>query len=396
MMDINMKHSQESIMRKNHLIKSLTAISVCLLMSISTSAQQAEQPPLRQINIFVSGTDGYHTFRIPSLIVTPKGTLLAFCEGRKGGRSDTGNIDIVLKRSFDGGGLWQPMQVVWDDGDNVCGNPCPLIDRETGTIWLLLTHNLGHDSEGEIMSGTSDGSRTVWVTKSTDDGASWSKPIEITATTKKPDWTWYATGPGVGIQMRSGRLVIPCDFAVKGTKEYGSHVIVSDDNGATWKLGGAVQPMCNECQAVELSDGVLLLNMRSYHKKNRRAVATSADGGMTWTGAALDNTLVEPVCQASLLRYSGLGDGKKSRILFSNPADTKRVRMTVRMSYDECGSWPVSKVLNEGPSAYSCLTELPDGRIGCLYERGEGNAYETITFAAFTMKWLTEAKDNGE
>jgi len=94
---------------------------------------EPEKPSFRQINIFVSGTDGYHTFRIPSLIVTQKGTVLAFCEGRKGARSDTGNIDIVLKRSFDGGRLWQPMEVIWDDGYNVCGNPCPVIDRDTGT-----------------------------------------------------------------------------------------------------------------------------------------------------------------------------------------------------------------------------------------------------------------------
>jgi len=367
-----------------------------LLVSICGFAQEKEDDILRQLDIFVSGTDGYHTFRIPSVIVTKSGTVLAFCEGRKGSRSDTGDIDIVLKRSFDGGGLWQPMQVIWDDGVNVCGNPCPVVDRDTGTIWLLLTHNFGHDHERDIMDGKSDGSRTVWVMKSDDDGASWSKPKEITATTKEQDWTWYATGPGVGIQTRDGRLVIPCDHAVIGSKDYGSHVIVSDDHGKTWKLGGSVRPFCNECQVVELSDGKLLLNMRSYHKKNRRAIAASDDGGMTWSAVSFDDTLVEPVCQASLIRYSGLGDGERNRILFSNPASEKRVTMTVRLSYDDCGSWPVAKVLHEGPSAYSCLTRLPDGSIACLYERGDGNAYEVITFATFSLGWLSDGKDGGK
>src|SRR5262249_53960976 len=155
--------------------------------------------------------DGYHTYRIPSLIVSPKGTVLAFCEGRKNSGSDAGDIDLVLKRSTDGGKTWQPMQVVWDDGPNTCGNPCPVVDRQPGTIWLAMTHNLGSDTEKQIIERTAKGTRTVWITKSADDGATWSKPIEITAAVKKPDWTWFATGPGVAIQTAKGRLVIPCD-----------------------------------------------------------------------------------------------------------------------------------------------------------------------------------------
>ena len=149
----------------------------------------------------IRGQGGYHTYRIPSLIVTTKGTVLAFCEGRKQSASDAGDIDLLLRRSRDGGKTWSAPQVVWDDGPNTCGNPCPVIDAKTGTIWLLLTHNLGSDSESKIVDGTSKGTRTVWVTRSDDDGATWARPVEITSTVKRPDWTWYATGPGVGISL---------------------------------------------------------------------------------------------------------------------------------------------------------------------------------------------------
>src|SRR5262249_34440674 len=152
---------------------------------------EPEQGPL-----FVSGKDGYHTYRIPALIVTKKGTLLAFCEGRKASGSDTGEIDVLLRRSFDNGKTWTRTQVVWHDGGNTCGNPCPVVDAKTGAIWLLLTHNLGRDNQWQILDGTSKGTRTVWVASSADDGTTWSKPVEITADVKKPAWTWYATGPG--------------------------------------------------------------------------------------------------------------------------------------------------------------------------------------------------------
>src|SRR5262245_58292726 len=182
--------------------------SVFAVVLLCHSATFGDVPT--QSAVFVSGQAGFHTYRIPSLLVSAKGTLLAFCEGRKTGRADTGDIDLVLRRSCDGGKTWQPTQIVWDDGDNTCGNPCPVVERSTGTIWLLMTHNLGRDTEAQILERKSVGSRTVWVCKSTDDGATWSRPSEITRDVKKPDWTWYATGPGVGIQTRGGRLVIPC------------------------------------------------------------------------------------------------------------------------------------------------------------------------------------------
>jgi sialidase-1 len=356
-----------------------SSLAVCLL------ALAADGPV--ETPVFVAGEGGYHTYRIPSLTATPNGTLLAFCEGRKGGRGDAGDVDLLLRRSTDGGQTWQPTQVVWDDGPNTCGNPCPVFDRATGTVWLLMTHNLGKDTEAKIVDGTGQGTRTVWVTKSTDDGATWAKPVEITKDVKRPGWTWYATGPGVGIQLRSGRLLVPCDNKVAGTRARQSHVIYSDDHGATWKVGGVVGPNCNECQAAELSDGSLLLNMRSDRANNRRFVARSTDGGMTFSPPEEDPVLVEPVCQASLIRVEG--PGGKARLLFSNPASLKREKLTVRVSDDDGRTWPRERLLYDGPAAYSCLAVLPGGRIGCFYERGVKNYSETITLARFPLEWLT-------
>ncbi len=190
--------------------------------------------------VFTAGRDGYDTFRIPALIEAPDGTLLAFAEGRVGGRGDSGNIDLVLKRSRDGGSSWGELEVVWDDDANTCGNPCPVVDHETSVIHLLATRNLGQDTESEIIAQTSDGPRTVWTLRSEDGGKTWSTPREVTSTVKRADWTWYATGPGNGIQLRSGehagRLLIPCDHIEAGTKHYYSHCIASDDHGKTWGI----------------------------------------------------------------------------------------------------------------------------------------------------------------
>lgn len=382
---------EQSVMR--HLFPAFSLVLATSLLLCVSAARSVEKGGPESTEVFVSGTEGYHTFRIPAVIATKKGTLLAFAEGRKGSGGDSGDIDTVLKRSRDGGKSWEPLQLVLDEGRNTLGNPCPVMDQKTGTIWLLFTRNLGTDTEAKIRAGTAQGTREVWVTHSTDDGLNWAKPVDLTATTKAADWTWYATGPGVGIQLRSGRLLIPCDHSVAGTKMFRSHVIYSDDHGVTWKRGGVVGDNTNECQAVELADGTVLINMRSYHGKNRRALATSRDGGETWSEITLDPALIEPVCQASLIRYPEVKKGKGSTLLFSNPASTKREKLTVRLSPDGGSTWPVSRELHAGPAAYSCLTPLPRGRVGCLYERGETNAYARITFTRFGLDWFKGASD---
>ncbi len=345
---------------------------------------------LTTVDVFRRGSDNYHTFRIPSLVVSPRGSLLAICEGRKNSASDHGDLDLVMKRSDDHGTSWSEISVIYEEGGDqeiTIGNPCPVVDRETGIIWLPFCKN--NDS--------------VLLTHSTDDGHTWSAPVDITQSVKKPEWGWYATGPGVGIQLsrqdHNGRLVIPCDHReqVDGAWIKKSHCFYSDDHGQSWQLGESVADHTDECQVVELHDGRLMINMRNYWARDggkpelgqRRAVAISEDGGQSWGELRFDATLVEPVCQASFLRHND-DRFRAAPLLFSNPAsERKRHRLTVRVSRDQGETWPDARLLHEGPSAYSCLAVLPDRSVGCLFEAGEQNAYEKIKFARFSVPWVT-------
>ena len=383
-----------------------------------------ELEPPSKVAVFVSGQEGYKIFRIPAIVVSTRGTLLAFCEGRRHGGSDTGDIDTVLKRSFDGGKTWGPLQVVWDDGPHVCGNPSPVVDRATGIIWLHMTRNDGRDSQGAIDAGTSREPRTAWVTKSSDDGATWSKSIDISPMVREPHWRWYGTGPCNGIQTRTGRLVIPTCYSAwvekgenafakyypslvgranlgypveKGFANYYPNVIYSDDHGETWHTGGAAGDNAGESTVAELSDGSLMINVRNWPVlTGGRGVAISADGGLPWSEPKIDHVLVDSGCQASLLGYTSQPEYAKNRLLFSNPASLQppRHKLTVRLSYDDGKTWPVAKGIHAGPAAYSNMVVLPDMSLGCLYECGNKHAYETITFAHFTLEWLTDGKDS--
>lgn len=349
--------------------------------------------------IYEAGQEGYACFRIPALVTTTSGTLLAFAEGRKGGCSDTGDIDLVMKRSENSGTTWSDLQVIWDDGDNTSGNPAPVVDHVTGDILLLMTWNLGTDREPAIIDQESQDTRRVFVSRSSDDGGSWAAPEEITTDVKLPNWTWYATGPGSGIQLtqgpHTGRLMVACDHIEAETKHYYSHVIYSDDHGASWQLGGSTpQHQVNESEVAELSDGRLLLNMRNYDRaEQNRKIAWSEDGGQSWSDIQSDTTLIEPICQASLQRYQFAeeSDDKRSILLFSNPASkTARERMTLRASFDEGKTWPADTLLHAGFSAYSDIARLADGRIGILYEASpEGeDPYQGIVFQTLSISAL--------
>ncbi len=381
----------------------MSRISLFPLLSLTLAAGvlHGNSPSAESVDVFEAGQDGYHTFRIPSIIRTADGHLLALCEGRKAGRSDTGDIDVVQRRSTDGGRSWGPLQVVWDDEANTCGNPCPVVDQTTGTVWLLLTWNAGDISEREVATGFGQDSRRVFVTNSTDGGETWAAPRDITVHTKAATWSWYATGPGAGIQIRhgvdAGRMVMPCDHKQPGRDgtDFYSHVIYSDDHGAHWQLGGrSPGAEVNESEVVELSDGRLLLNMRNYNREQRsRQICISEDGGLSWHSQRHDPALVSPTCQASLRRLRWPTPDAPGVIVFANPASPKdRVRLTVRASLDEASSWRYSRVLVAGSAAYSCLVALDNDDIGCLHERDK---YQRITFARFPLQWLM-AETNAE
>jgi sialidase-1 len=373
--------------RKTNYLNHVATLILIFIITLSCRAESLNY-------LFKSGTEGYLVFRIPAIVVTTNGTVLAFAEGRKQAGHDTGNIDIVLKRSTDNGKTWGDLIVVWDHVENTCGNPAPVVDKATGTIYLLSTWNLGTDHGSQIINQTSKDTRRIYVLESTDDGKTWSEAKEITQSVKKENWTWYATGPCHGIQLEKsehkGRLVIPCDHIEAGTNNYYSHIIYSDNHGKTWNLGGSTpQDQVNECVVAELSDGKIMLNMRNYDRtKKARKISISEDGGLTWGNIYPDNTLIEPICQAGLARYS-FADEETSRLLFLNPANKdKRENMTLRISYDEGASWVKSKVLYSGVSAYSDLCKLPNGDIGCFYEAGIKSPYEGIVFEIVELKEL--------
>lgn len=378
-------------MKSIHEMSGQWRLTLILALILSAGAPAfGARPFIKQSVVYAAKEDGYFTHRIPALIVTSKGTLLAFCEARSGSGADSAPTDVVLRRSSDNGKTWTAAQVVAHFPDATVGNPAPVEDRKTGVVWLLLTSNPAGLAEKEIESGSARGSRTVWITRSNDDGLHWASAKEITGSVKKPNWTWYATGPGNGIQLTDGRLVVPCDHKVAETQALYSHVIYSEDDGKSWKIGGSAGPETNESAVVQLPDSSLMLNMRSYAGQHERAVALSHDGGLTWSSLRLDPALIEPICEASLISNTFKGGAERTYLLFANPSDKEhRDRMTVRLSDDEGKTWPVSRLVYSGPSAYSSLAVLKDGTIGLLYERGEPSGYQGIEFAHFNLKWLT-------
>ncbi len=366
-----------------------------LLACGSGDILQAAEPGVEEVELWKQGDKGYHTFRIPSLLVTPKGTVLAFAEGRKNDSKDHGNLDLVMRRSTDGGKTWSDTQVVYEEGGDeeiTIGNPCPVVDETTGVLWMPFCKD----------------NKEVLFTTSTDEGLTWTEPRNLTADLVEKNWSWVATGPGVGIQLRKGphqgRLVIPSDHRVTGPdgKDLNfSHMILSDDHGKTWRNSGRIGAGGNECQVVELQDGTLLVNTRMQQEfQGMRGIATSSDGGETWTEITHDPHLPGPRCQASLIRLAGTGEEGPAHLLFSNPQGQgpgknsgkllrRRSQMTVQLSEDEGKTWKYSQVLNEGPSAYSCLAELEDGTILCLYEGSDEGAYfSSIRLARFPLSWV--------
>ncbi len=348
-----------------------------------------------QSTLWLSGQDGYHTYRIPALAVTTAGTALAFCEGRRNSRHDHGEIDLLVRRSTDNGDSWSEPRVVVAGSGQTAGNPAPVVDRMTGRIWLPFVRN---DPLGTVERVVRRESwRHPYMTFSDDDGRTWAEPIDVKDQVMEPAWTWYAFGPGHSIQLASGRLLIPCNHMPRSGHSrddvpFRSVVVYSDDAGASWHIGAAAADGTDESIAVELDDGSLYLNSRNELDTKRRVATRSTDGGETFGPSEIDEALIEPRCQGSALRLDDARGGA-TWVVFSNPASTVRERLTVRYSADGARTWSAGRLLHAGPAAYSDLCQLPDGRLGCLYESGDDVPYERLTWARFDPAWLTEPDD---
>ncbi|POX64273.1 alpha-sialidase [Streptomyces sp. Ru62] len=350
---------------------------------------------------FRAGHEGYASFRIPAVVATGSGTLLAFCEGRVDSAADHGRIDIVLKRSTDGGRTWGPLQVAADNGANLAGNPAPVV-LDTGRILLVHIRAAASATEAAILRGQvgdADG-RRVWVQHSDDDGVTWSEPREITRQVKKPGWRWYATTPGHALQLTSGRVLVPANHTLPPTgtdtgaeARYNSgHCLLSDDRGQTWYLGcldentdGYVD--VNETTAAELPDGRVYLNTRNDSPSpGNRADAWSRDGGKTLVKPFRPQAgLTAPVCEAAVLQLRD-----PDLLLFSAPADpAARALMTIRASEDGGVTWHPAFTVDGLPAAYSDLVRVDPHTVGLLYETGDFSAYTTITFRRVPVHRLT-------
>lgn len=369
----------------------LSQMAFGLVVCVAACTFAAEK--IETIDVFSGGKDGYPAYRIPSIITTKSGTLLAFAEARANLRDHAEN-DIVLKRSSDGGKTWDALQRVAEDGTNALGNPTAVVVRETGRVVLMYQRYAKGFDEHKAEPGL-DGPRVcrTFVQHSDDDGATWSQQREVTASVKRPtEVTSTATGPGIGIQLargkHAGRILMPFNQGPYG--KWKVYAVFSDDRGETWRYGEtAPEPgkgFANEVQFVELADGSVMLNARNQRGAKVRKISISRNGGETWSPLRDDTALIEPECQASILRQPGNGDPARDVFLFSNPAtQIGRTNGVIRLSRDEGKTWPVSRVLYAGGFAYSCLTSLPDGSVGCLFER---DGYKAISFARFTVDWV--------
>lgn len=389
-------------------------------------AASAGEPFLEKIDLFQAGTDGYSLYRIPGVVATSQGAVLAYAEARKSERGDWCTIDIVLRRSEDQGRSWSPMRKIAavpgphrknpaalalksvNPDDVTYNNPAAIVDRR-GTVHFLFCL--------EYMR--------AFYMRSEDGGRTFSNPVEITSAFEqfRPEYDWkvLATGPGHGIELRNGRLVMPVWLST-GTGG-GAHrpsvvsVIYSDDRGKTWRRGDIAVPNTSEfvnpseTAVVQLSDGRVMLNVRNESKQHRRIVVTSKDGATKWSAPRFVPDLLEPICMASMIRLSlARGEGR-NRLLFSNPDNLERAagkaepgrnrdrkNLTVKLSYDEGETWPVSRVLEPGVAGYSDLAVTREGTILCFYERGgrDKDHFKTafLTLARFNLEWLSYGKES--
>lgn len=394
------------------------------ILYFAAPALRAAAPLLEKQNLFEEKTDGFVSYRIPGLVVTARGTVLAYCEARKNSGADWGEIEIHLRRSTDGGKTFGPARQVAHLGPRQPRNPVALAHQAGGPADQTVNNPVAiADRDGTVHFLYCLEYMRCFYLRSRDDGATWSEPVEITAAfeTFRPEWPWrvIATGPGHGIQLSSGRLVVPVWLATARGSPHGEAVgatIVSDDHGATWRRGAIAvpnnpdTPAPSECIAAELNDGRVMLLARTHVKSNRKVATFSPDGAAGWSKPETVAALLEPVCMSGLVRWPDPAGNGPARLLYSGPdtlerADGKakpgerrdRRNVSVKLSNDDGRTWVAGRTLETGPSAYSDVAVLSDGTALCLYESGRGEKtpagrpwpYAFLTLARFNAAWLT-------
>jgi sialidase-1 len=385
-------------------MKKIYFLFVLIAVFLKATAQNTVVP------VFISGTEGHQSYRIPAIVSLPNGDILAFAEGRVHHADDFGDINIVLKRSSDKGKTWSALQTIVDAETLQAGNPAPVVDV-TDPLYrkgrLFLFYNTGNNHEGEVRKG--NGLREVWYKTSADGGTTWSEAVNITTQVHRPrqpavnaaynfqeDWRSYANTPGHAMQFQTGkykgRIFVAANHSAGEPKnkfeDYDAHGFYTDDHGKTFQLGAGLHiPGSNESIAAELSNGKLIFNSRNQKGDIRaRIVALSSNGGQTWDTTYFDKNLPDPVCQGSILN---IGKKKGKNILaFCNAADQKRRdNLTLRISFDEGKNWEKSFVLDKDEtvkdnSAYSDIVKISGKALGVLYEK---NNYSQIVFTI--VKW---------
>ncbi len=361
-----------------------------ILVTCALAGVAAGEPAITHVDVYVSGTQGYHGYRIPAIETAPDGSLLAFAEARKYSLADPGfgkqDIDLVLRRSTDGGKTWSPMKVIEDPGELwSAANPATVVDRQTGRVWVLYLRCKPERNTETARPGTDD---NQFLARTSDDsGLTWSEPIDLTKVSRDmadPRWRTSVVGPGGAIQDRRGRLIAP----VWRFEPFGDLAVFSEDHGKTWQRGQGVPggKGGDENQVVELADGRILMDIRQ-NAGPHRWMATSSDGGKTWSEPRPGLPVSPVACAIERYTLKAAGDDR-DRILWTGPKGPERMKLVVRVSYDEGKTFPVERPISDKHAAYSDLTILKDKTVGVLWERGVEQGYQFITLTRFNREFL--------
>lgn len=360
-------------------------IAAVLFVLAAPAFAYSHAPFFSQVDLFHQGEDRVNTYRIPALVQTRDGTIIAVVDARHDSDHDLpARISLVMRRSLDGGKTWGPMRTILAVPEGGVGDASLLLDRSNGRVWCFHAYGPPGIGFNTAKPGATTGATTLQIHAmySDDDGGTWSKDIDLTPQIEDPAWQAAFATSGTDIQLKSGRLLVP--LVVRDAKSLMHDVnAYSDDHGKSWKVGQFVGVGTDESHNVELSDGVVLQNMRTHRKL--RAIARSSDGGIVFGPVSYDAALVDPDCNAGITSYY---QGKRQLLIFTNAASIRRENLTLKVSRDEGRTWPEQRLINPGPSGYSTVIRLKDGSLGVLYERGDKKPDERITFARFNLAWI--------